>query len=169
MKGALSCRLSETDAPDGRAVIVSVAQALQRAYLRVHQALYKRSGGLIGHRLAGTPSLLLTTVGRRSGRPRTAALIYARDDADLVLVASNHGLDDPPAWFLNLGANPDVRVQIARRRADGHARVVPSGDPDYARLWRLVNDTNRRRYEGYQARTKRPIPLVVVTPSRSLT
>lgn len=144
------------------------AQSLQRAYLRFHQALYERSGGLVGHRLAGTPSLLLTTVGRRSGRPRTAALIYARDGADVVLVASNHGLDDPPAWFLNLAANPDVRLQIARRRADGRARVVDSGDPDRPRLWRLVNDTNRHRYDGYQARTTRPIPLVVVTPSRSL-
>jgi deazaflavin-dependent oxidoreductase (nitroreductase family) len=146
---------------------VTAAQSLQRAYLRVHQALYERSGGLVGHRLAGTPSLLLTTVGRRSGRPRTVALIYARDGADLVLVASNHGLD-PPAWFLNLAANPAVRLQIARRRTDGHARVVAPGDPDYPLLWRLVNDANRHRYEGYQARTERPIPLVVVTPSRPL-
>ncbi len=76
---------------------MTAAQSLQRAYLRIHQALYEGSGGLVGHRLAGTPSLLLTTVGRRSGRPRTAALIYARDAADLVLVASNHGLDRPPA------------------------------------------------------------------------
>lgn len=147
---------------------MSSARSLQRAYRRVHQALYERTGGLVGQRLAGTPLLLLTTVGRRSGRPRTVALIYARDGADLVLVASNHGLDDAPGWFPNLAANPAVRLPIARRRADGHAPVVAPDDPDYPRLRWLVNDTNRQRYEGYQARTERPIPLVVVTPSRSL-
>jgi len=63
-----------------------------------------------------------------------------------------------------VGANPAVGVQVARRRADGRARVVERGDADYPRLWRLVNDGNHRRYEGYQQRTTRPIPLVVVTP-----
>ena len=147
-----------------RTAVVSAGHSLQLAYLRLHQALYQRTGGLIGHRLAGSPSLLLHTTGRRSGSPRTAVLIYARDGTDFVLVASNDGQDRSPAWFLNVGANPAVGVQVARRRADGRARVVERGDADYPRLWRLVNDGNHRRYEGYQRRTTRPIPLVVVTP-----
>jgi deazaflavin-dependent oxidoreductase (nitroreductase family) len=107
---------------------------------------------------------MLRTTGRRSGSPRTAVLIYARDGADFVLVASNDGQDRPPAWFLNAEANPAVGVQVARRRADGRARVVEQGNADYPRLWRLANDGNHHRYEGYQQRTTRPIPLVVVTP-----
>jgi deazaflavin-dependent oxidoreductase (nitroreductase family) len=147
---------------------VRAGHSLQLAYLRLHQALYRRTGGLVGHRLAGSPSLLLHTKGRRSGSPRTAVLIYARDGADFVLVASNDGQDRPPAWFLNVAASPAVGVQVARRRADGRARVVEQGDADYPRLWRLANDGNHRRYEGYQRRTTRPIPLVVVTPGGPL-
>jgi deazaflavin-dependent oxidoreductase (nitroreductase family) len=151
-----------------RTAVASAGHSLQVAYLWLHQAVYQRTGGLVGHRLAGSPSLMLRTTGRRSGSPRTAVLIYARDGADFVLVASNDGQDRPPAWFLNVEANPAVGVQVARRRADGRARVVEQGDAGYPRLWRLVNDGNHRRYEGYQRRTTRPIPLVVVTPGGPL-
>jgi len=153
---------------DLRTAVASAGHSLQVAYLWLHQAVYQRTGGLVGHRLAGSPSLMLRTTGRRSGSPRTAVLIYARDGADFVLVASNDGQDRPPAWFLNVEANPAVGVQVARRRADGRARVVEQGDAGYPRLWRLVNDGNHRRYEGYQRRTTRPIPLVVVTPGGPL-
>ena len=151
-----------------RPAVASAGHSLQLAYLWLHQAVYRRTGGLVGHRLAGSPSLMLRTTGRRSGSPRTAVLIYARDGADFVLVASNDGQDRPPAWFLNVEANPAVGVQVARRRADGRARVVEQGDARYARLWRLVNDGNHRRYEGYQRRTTRPIPIIVVTPGGPL-
>jgi deazaflavin-dependent oxidoreductase (nitroreductase family) len=151
-----------------RTAVASAGHSLQLAYLRLHQAVYQRTRGRIGHRLAGSPSLMLRTTGRRSGSPRTAVLTYARDGADFVLVASNDGQDRPPAWFLNVGANPAVGVQVARRRADGHARVVEQGDADYPRLWKLVNDGNHHRYERYQRRTARPIPLVVVTPGGPL-
>jgi deazaflavin-dependent oxidoreductase (nitroreductase family) len=151
-----------------RTAVASVGHSLQLAYLRLHQAVYQRTRGRIGHRLAGSPSLMLRTTGRRSGSPRTAVLTYARDGADFVLVASNDGQDRPPAWFLNVGANPAVGVQVARRRADGRARVVEQRDADYPRLWKLVNDGNHHRYERYQRRTARPIPLVVVTPGGPL-
>jgi deazaflavin-dependent oxidoreductase (nitroreductase family) len=153
---------------DMRIAVASAGHSLQLAYLWLHQAVYRRTGGLVGHRLAGSPSLMLRTTGRRSGSPRTAVLIYARDGADFVLVASNDGQDRPPAWFLNVEANPAVGVQVARRRAAGRARVVEQGDASYPRLWKLVNDGNHRGYEGYQRRTTRPIPLVVVTPSGPL-
>ena len=91
-----------------RTAVASAGHALQLAYLRLHQAVYQRTRGRIGHRLAGSPSLMLRTTGRRSGSPRTAVLTYARDGADFVLVASNDGQDRPPAWFLNVGANPAV-------------------------------------------------------------
>jgi deazaflavin-dependent oxidoreductase (nitroreductase family) len=133
--------------------------------LQLHERLYKSTGGRVGHSMIGVPTLLLSTTGRRSGTTRTSALVYARDGEDYLLVASNGGADSPPAWLHNVRAHPDVEVQIARERRRGAARVVESGDPDYERLWRLVNDNNHDRYTAYQRQTTRPIPVVVITPA----
>jgi deazaflavin-dependent oxidoreductase (nitroreductase family) len=132
--------------------------------LAVHQFLYDRSDGRIGHRMLGTPTLLLRTTGRRSGTRRTNALVYARDVDDYVVVASKGGDDHAPAWLLNLAAEPNVEVQVGRERRPATARVVDHGDPDFERLWRLVNENNSGRYDGYQARTERRIPVVVLSP-----
>lgn len=105
--------------------------------LRLHEQLYKRTGGRIGHRMIGVPTLLLSTVGRRSGVIRTNALVYARDGEDYLVVASNGGADSPPAWLANLRANSHVEIQIARERREGTARVVEAEDSDYERLWRV--------------------------------
>ncbi len=148
---------------------MTIGHSLQAAFLRAHQAVYRRTDGRVGHRLAGPPSLLLHTTGRRSGLRRKAVLVYARDASDFVVVASNDGQDSHPAWLLNIVADPAVTVQVARRSARGRARVIVPGDPDYARLWALVNKVNHHRYEGYQRRTTRPIPLVAVTPIGHLT
>jgi deazaflavin-dependent oxidoreductase (nitroreductase family) len=133
--------------------------------LQVHQLLYERSDGRVGHHMLGTPTLLLRTTGRRSGAQRTNALVYLADAGGYVVVASKGGDDSPPAWLLNLTANPDVEVQLGRARQRATARVLSKDDPDYERLWRLVNENNSGRYDGYQAKTTRPIPLVVLTPS----
>jgi F420H(2)-dependent quinone reductase len=79
-------------------------------------------------------------------------------------VASKGGADENPAWLLTLRANPDVEVQVGRKRQKARAREVTSADPDYQRLWKLVNDNNRGRYDGYQKLTQREIPLAVLTP-----
>jgi F420H(2)-dependent quinone reductase len=88
--------------------------------LRVHEKLYKATDGRIGHRLLGVPTLLLRTTGRRSGVTRTNGLVYAAD-----------GADQPPAWLLNLEANPEVEIQIGREREKGSSRVAGASDPDY--------------------------------------
>ena len=132
--------------------------------LRVHHAVYTATDGRIGHRMLGVPTLMLTTTGRRSGQSRTNSLVYARDGGDFLLVASKGGSDSPPAWLLNLTADPHVRVQVGRDRLDGVARVIESSDPDYRRAWKLVNDNNRDRYTAYQQHTSRPIPVVAITP-----
>ena len=133
--------------------------------LEVHQLLYERSDGRVGHHMLGTPTLLLRTTGRRSGAQRTNALVYLADDGSYVVVASKGGDDHPPAWLLNLTAEPKVEVQLGRKRQPATARVLAKDDPDYERLWRLVNENNGGRYDGYQAKTARPIPLVVLTPA----
>jgi F420H(2)-dependent quinone reductase len=134
------------------------------AVLRVHDRVYKASGGRIGHRVLGVPTLLLRTTGRRSGEVRTSSLVYARDGGDYLMVASKGGADEPPAWLLNLEAEPAVEIQIGRQHQKGRSRVVTPSDPDYARLWKIVNSENSDRYSAYQEETSRPIPVVVVTP-----
>jgi F420H(2)-dependent quinone reductase len=137
--------------------------SMTSAFLRVHQALYERTDGRVGHHLIGVPSLILRTTGARSGLTRTAVLAYGRDGSASVVVASNGGQDRPPAWLHNVRANTAVEIQVGRRRAAGHARIVEAGDPDYERLWRLVNEMNHGRYDGYQRLTTRPIALVALT------
>ena len=146
---------------------MTVGDVFERVGLRVHEALYKGSGGRIGHRVILVPTLLLTTTGRRTGRRRTSALIYARDGGDFVVVASNHGEDTDPGWLHNVREHPEVGLQVGRRTGTGRARIVGRDDPDYGRLWALVNRNNHDRYTGYQRRTMRPIPLVIITPESS--
>jgi deazaflavin-dependent oxidoreductase (nitroreductase family) len=132
--------------------------------LRVHDRVYKATGGRIGHKVLGVPTLLLRTTGRRSGEVRTSSLVYARDGDDYLVVASKGGADEPPAWLLNLEAEPAVEIQVGRESQKGRSRVVSPSDPDYARLWKTVNAENSDRYSAYQEETSRPIPVVVVTP-----
>ncbi|RMI30964.1 nitroreductase family deazaflavin-dependent oxidoreductase [Nocardia stercoris] len=133
--------------------------------LQVHQAIYEATDGLLGHRLLfGNPTLLLRTVGRKTGKPRTNALTYARDGEAYLVVASNGGAAKPPGWLANLKARPECVIQIGRRRIQATASIELPGDVEYARRWRIVNDNNHDRYDGYQAQTSRPIPVVVLRP-----
>jgi F420H(2)-dependent quinone reductase len=133
--------------------------------LRAHQWIYVNSDGLVGHRLLfGNPTLLLRTVGRRTGQARTNALTYAQDGSDYVVTASNGGSPRPPGWLANLKAAPECEIQVGRRRIPVTARATYPGDPDYARRWTLVDKVNHGRYAEYQAKTTRPIALVVLSP-----
>lgn len=130
-------------------------------FVTVHDAVYQRSGGWVGHRIPGAPnSLLLHTVGAKTGLPRTSTLSYARDGDDYLVVASNGGDRRAPAWYHNLTAHPQVEINVGPRRFPATATPVLPGDPDYPRLWRIVNANNANRYDGYQARTARPIPVI---------
>jgi deazaflavin-dependent oxidoreductase (nitroreductase family) len=133
--------------------------------LRVHEKLYKGTDGRVGHKMIGVPTLLLRTTGRRSGATRTNGLVYARDGQDYLVVPSNGGADKAPGWLHNVRAKPDVEVQVGRERSKGSARVVEPSDPDYERLWKIVNENNKDRYTAYQEKTARPISVVAVTPS----
>jgi F420H(2)-dependent quinone reductase len=141
-----------------------LAATIQGSFLRLHQLLYERTDGRMGHRMIGVPTLLLRTTGRRTGAQRTNALVYAKDGDEYVVVASNGGEDNSPGWFFNVSAKPEVEIQVAQTKTTGTARVLESGDQDYERLWRLVNDNNHDRYDAYQSQTTRPIPLIVVSP-----
>lgn len=143
----------------------TLADTALRTFVRVHDAVYQRTNGWIGHRIPGAPnSLLLHTVGAKTGLPRTNSLSYASDGKDYLVVASNGGDPRSPGWFHNLKANPSVQINVGRTRFGVRAAAVLPDDPDYPRLWRIVNDNNAHRYDAYQARTTRPIPVVRLTP-----
>src|SRR3954451_654124 len=141
-----------------------LVQAIGSRALKVHQAVYERSGGRIGHRFGGVRNLLLRTVGAKTGEPRVNALSYARDGRDYIVVASMGGAPRSPGWYHNLRAKPDAEIQVGTKRLKVRARAVLPGDPDRERLWKLADTNNSGRYSNYQKVTTRPIPIVVLTP-----
>jgi deazaflavin-dependent oxidoreductase (nitroreductase family) len=126
---------------------------------QLHLFWYTLTGGIVGSRVSGAPVLLLTTTGRKSGRPRTTPLTYFQDGDNKVLVGSNGGNDQHPAWYLNLRANPDAEVQIGRERK--RVRAELASDEERARLWPLVVEMYHG-YGEYQKETTRTIPVVIL-------
>ena len=135
---------------------------LLRRVMAGHTAIYRASGGRIGHHLPGfAPTLLLDHVGAKSGTRRTAPLVYGVDGENLVLVASKGGYPKNPAWYYNLLANPDTSVQVGTEHRHVHARTATAQERE--RLWPLMVGVYGG-YEGYRRRTDREIPLVVLEP-----
>jgi deazaflavin-dependent oxidoreductase (nitroreductase family) len=133
-----------------------------RRLMGLHTVAYRATRGLIGHRVpGGPPMLLLDHVGAKSGARRTSPLVYTDDGADVVLVASKGGNPKNPAWYHNLRANPETTVQIGSEKRPVRARVAT--DEERRRLWPKVVDTYSG-YDGYQKRTDRKIPLIVLEP-----
>ncbi|MEW6272804.1 MAG: nitroreductase family deazaflavin-dependent oxidoreductase [Thermodesulfobacteriota bacterium] len=128
---------------------------------RVHTALYRATGGRVGHSAGRITNLLLTTRGRRSGEERTVALAYLADGDRFVVVASNGGSDRHPAWWLNLRANPRARVEVGGRTVEVTAREATA--EEHARLWPELKAVNPF-YGNYERITERRIPVVVLAP-----
>ena len=103
------------------------------------------------------------TTGAKTGRQRTTTLTYAKDGDSYLIVASKAGDEHHPGWYHNLRKQPDCEINVGSRRFPVTARKVGPDDSDYARLWELVNKNNGNRYNGYQSRTSRPIPIFVLT------
>jgi deazaflavin-dependent oxidoreductase (nitroreductase family) len=141
---------------------VDVQRLAQRAVTGLHTQLFRLTKGMLGGRIGTVENVLLTTTGRKTGQRRTTPLTVTVDGDRLVLVASNGGARRHPDWYLNLSADPDVRVQRGSRSLRFRARTA-TGE-ERARLWRSVVRTYPG-YEGYQRRTKREIPLVICEPA----
>ncbi len=128
----------------------------------VHTLVYRATGGLVGHRFPGAPPmLLLDHVGAKSGAVRTTPLVYVEDGKNLVLVASKGGHPRNPAWFHNLRAHPETTVQVGSERRAVRARVATARQRQ--RLWPKAVAVYSG-YAGYQERTDRKIPLVILEP-----
>lgn len=127
----------------------------------VHEGIFRLSGGRLGGRIVGMPVLLLTTIGRRSGQPRTTPLTYFELDGSVVLVASYGGDDRHPQWYQNLVAHPAVTIERRNGKEPLTARTASADEK--AKWWPTVTATYQG-YAGYQRRTTRDIPLVALTP-----
>jgi deazaflavin-dependent oxidoreductase (nitroreductase family) len=143
---------------------IEIVKAAGIRMLAVHQFVYERTDGLLGHRMLGVPCLLLHTVGAKTGKARVNALVYVRDGEDYLVVASKGGAPQAPGWYHNLLAEPSVEIQVGRTRHPVTARPIRPGDAGYDRMWDIVNAANQNRYRAYQKATSRPIPIVALTP-----
>ena len=128
-----------------------------------HLFWYRVTGGIVGSRIGRLRFLLLTTKGRKSGRPRTAPLLYMEDGATYVIVGSNGGNTNHPAWVVNLRADPHAEVQLGSERKRVTAREAT--DEERSRLWPKLVEMYRD-YDNYQRNTTRKIPVVILEPER---
>ena len=124
-----------------------------------HTRRYKETDGQEGHDWQGTQTLLLTTKGRKSGELRELPLIYGKSGDDYLIVASKGGADTPPAWYLNLEADPRAEVQVWGDRFKAKARVATPEEK--AEMWKTMV-AEWPAYDDYQTKTDRPIPVVVL-------
>jgi F420H(2)-dependent quinone reductase len=134
---------------------------MAKAFMRLLVWLYRRSGGRIGGTMFGMPVLLLTTTGRRSGKPWSNPLGYQRDGDGYVIVASNAGADKHPGWWLNLRKTPEATIQIGRDVVPVTATRV-SG-PERERLFALIVAVYKG-YATYETKTTRKIPVIRLAP-----
>jgi deazaflavin-dependent oxidoreductase (nitroreductase family) len=126
-----------------------------------HVRVYRETNGATGYEWNGAPILLLTTKGRKSGEPRTIAIIYAEKDGVPHIIGSQGGAPVHPHWYLNILQDPNVQVQIKDRVFDATAR--PTESPEREARWAESLKT-WPRYDVYQARTSRRIPVVALEP-----
>jgi deazaflavin-dependent oxidoreductase (nitroreductase family) len=124
-----------------------------------HIRAYVETDGREGHLYHGWTTLLLTTRGRKSGKPRRTALIYALDDDRYVLVGSNGGSPGHPAWYLNVVEHPEVAVQVGAEKFLARARTATADEKPA--LWELAASAYPL-YDTYQAKTDREIPVVII-------
>ena len=139
------------------------SDAAFKAMNAIHRILLKVGGGRVGWTAQDMPVLELTTTGRKSGQPRSVMLTSPLQEGSvLVVVASRGGDDKAPAWFLNIQQNPDVDVVLqGKPQRRMHARVASPAERE--RLWPLVT-ADHKNYAGYQTKTTREIPLVLLEP-----
>jgi deazaflavin-dependent oxidoreductase (nitroreductase family) len=141
---------------------VNPKDVLFRGINSVHRSLVRASGGRVAGRLGGMPVVILETVGRKSGEPRRTMLTAPVVDGETVVLVASYGGDSRhPAWYLNLTAQPDVVLERDGVATPMRARTATAEEK--SALWpRIV--ASYRGYAGYQQRTDRDIPVVLLTP-----
>lgn len=126
----------------------------------IHKVLYKATRGGIGSRGGGLDFLLLTTIGRKTGRKHTVPLQHFLDSDKSIVVASKGGSENHPHWYLNLRSNPQVLVQIKKSKISMFATTAIG--EERKRLWTMIT-SRYGGYNDYQKKTNREIPIVTLT------
>lgn len=132
-----------------------------RRSVRGHVVLYRLTNGRLGGTFGGAPILLLTTVGRKSGKHWTTPLIYLVDGDEFVVVAGGRGIVRP-SWYYNLRDDPDVSIRVRRQTMRVHAGTV--GSERRAELWARLTAIFPA-YESHQQTAGREFPVVAFTPT----
>jgi deazaflavin-dependent oxidoreductase (nitroreductase family) len=143
-----------------RLSILMPAAAL-RALGKLNTPIYRLTRGRLMNTVGKAPVMLLTSTGRRSGQARTAPVLYGVDGKSLIVVSSNGGNHNAPAWSYNLKANPDAEVEIRGQRRKVRARVAEG--EERAELWRKMNE-EYAGFEDYARNVQRDIALFVLEP-----
>jgi deazaflavin-dependent oxidoreductase (nitroreductase family) len=130
-----------------------------------HVRLYRETNGETGYIWNGVTTLLVTTKGRKSGELRTIPIIFTPYGDSWVIIASRGGAPTHPAWYLNVLDDPKVEVQVKGDIYEAVARTAPAGERE--KIWAEAVKT-WPRYDLYQSRTTREIPVVVLDPVRKL-
>ena len=129
----------------------------------VHRALLSVTFGKAGWHASGMPVLELTTIGRKSGQPRSCMLTSPLQIGETYLIVASRGGDDRhPALFLNLQANPEVQVMIGGKARHSRRARIATGE-ERAEMWTRVT-SDHANYAGYQKKTDREIPLILLEP-----
>jgi len=147
-----------------RSVLRSIGPSprMKRLFASIHVFLYRLTGGVLGQRLGPARTLLLTTIGHKTGKQRVTPITYFPDGNTFVLVASNYGAATDPLWLRNLRKHPHTQIQVRAKILTVNAEEAVGDEKErLAHLARRLNPT----YERYQQRTSRDIPLVVLHPS----
>ena len=144
-----------------RLIPKDVEIALGLRALSAIQAVYERTDGRLGSQIGPAQLLLLRTKGRKTGQQRTACLLYVTDNGRPAVIGSKGGSDTPPAWVLNLQADPVAEIQVGRLRWPVRARFTKG--EERARIWRSAVSV-WPSYRGYQERTRRQIPVILLEP-----
>ena len=128
-------------------------------WIEDHLNRYLETNGEDGHIFSGVPTLLLTTMGRKTGQPYTTPLIYGQDGDRYLLVASRGGAPTNPGWYRNLVIQPDVEIQVKADRFSVRARTATPEEK--GPLWELMAKI-WPNYDEYKTKTTREIPLVIL-------
>ena len=128
-------------------------------WIEDHLNRYLETKGEDGHIFSGVPTLLLTTMGRKTGQPYTTPLIYGQDGDRYLLVASRGGAPTNPGWYRNLVIQPDVEIQVKADRFSVRARTATPEEK--GPLWELMAKI-WPNYDEYKTKTAREIPLVIL-------
>lgn len=123
---------------------------------------FRANGGKVGGPFEGAPMVILHTTGAKSGREHVTPLVYQADGDAIVIFASKGGAPENPAWYHNLVANPEVRVEVGNATQSRKARVAASDERE--RLWARQKEL-MPGFADYESRTTRQIPVIVLDPS----